>query len=144
MVYKTVSFVDWIDSLTQDFDDFSEKFSEKKAFNVPNYPKSNFYWSKEKGGIIELALAGFSKENITMSVEDSVLRIKGKMDKEFENEYEKIVNGISERAFEFPVRFSSEIIDVEKINSTFKDGLLTVFLPMREEAKPVKREIEIK
>lgn len=144
MVYKTVSFVDWIDSLTQEIDDFSENFSEKKSFNVPNYPKSNFYWSKEKGGIIELALAGFSKENITMSVEDSVLRIKGKVDKEFESDFEKIVNGISERAFEFPVRFSSEVIDVEKINSTFKDGLLTVFLPMKEEAKPVKREIEIK
>ena len=28
MVYKTVSFVDWIDSLTQDIDDFSENFSD--------------------------------------------------------------------------------------------------------------------
>jgi HSP20 family protein len=75
--------------------------------------------------------------------EDGVLTLRGEKEEERKQEngkkflYERSY-GAFRRSFTFP-----RIVDAEKINATFKDGLLTVTLPKTAQAKAKGRQIPI-
>jgi HSP20 family protein len=83
-----------------------------------------------------------SRNDVKITLHDNVLTIKGEKKEEKE---EKDVNvhrversyGVFERAFSLPLTVKSE-----KIDASFKDGVLSIILPKAEEAKP--KEIEVK
>ena len=106
--------------------------------NSTNYPPYNLVQVGEDGYIIELALAGFKREDIKVEQEKNVLTIKGSS--EDENEIKYIHKGIGARSF---VRtFSlSEFMEVSAV--AMEDGVLKVFIVRNvpEEAKPKTFEI---
>lgn len=120
-------------------------FNAKPYSMIPKYPKSNILFNKDKGWKIELALAGFKKDNIKIVIEEGVLSVTGEKVKGDTEDYEVLPqnHGISENNFTYSIRLS-EKIDVNKISSQFEDGILSVYFPFKEEAKPVKKMIDIK
>ena len=92
--------------------------------------------------VIEADLPGVNKEEIVVSVEDDVLTIKGERKQE-RNETEKgccrheRVHGTFQRSIAIPGAF-----DADNIVAGYKDGVLRVSLPKREEDKP--KQIEVK
>lgn len=84
----------------------------------------------EQGLILEAEVPGLGPEAVDVSVEGHTLTIKG----------EKVLaDGVKEpfeRVFNIPLR-----LEAEKMTANMKNGLLTVNIPKREEAKP--RRIEI-
>ena len=92
--------------------------------------------------VLTAELPGVKKEDIELKVENSTLTIRGERKRAFEikedgyHRVERSFGGFA-RSFTLPTTVSAE-----GITADFKDGVLTVTLPAREEAKP--RQVEIK
>ena len=87
---------------------------------------------------IQIALAGFSKSELDIVVEDGNLVVKGEQDK---SEDEFLHKGIAERNF---TRTWALADDVKVTGSKLKDGVLTISLvhEIPEEKKPTSIDIK--
>lgn len=94
---------------------------------------------------IEVAAPGYAKADFKVHVDNNVLSIS--VDKKEEHESQEKNYARKEFSFSsFERRFSlpKELVDVDKIEAAYENGILTVQLPKREEVKPKPaREIEI-
>lgn len=88
-----------------------------------NYPPYNTIKESETEFRLEVALAGFKKNEITVYTENNKLFIEGT--KEVDSGKEYIHHGLANRAF---TRVWTISDDVEVKNVSFEDGLLTVKL----------------
>jgi molecular chaperone IbpA len=126
------------------FDHF-ERVLDGDVMNIPtvNYPPYNIVRTGENTYDIELALAGFSKDDINVEYENNVLTVKSIKREETEKEINDAIlhRGISKRMF---TKSFTVADDVEVNGAELKDGLLRVSLEriIPESKKP--RTIEIK
>jgi|TARA_E500000075_G_C6938157_1_gene292910 molecular chaperone IbpA len=107
-----------------------------------NFPPYNIVKTGDHTYDVELALAGFSKDDITVDYADNVLSVKSvKKADENKDEDGVIHRGISKRYFSKSFTIAD---DVEVKGAELKDGLLKVSLEkiIPESKKP--RTIEIK
>ncbi len=95
--------------------------------------------------VVEMAVPGLNKSDFNINIDNYVLSIgveKETKHNESSENYTRREFGYSsfKRTFSIP-----ESVDVEKISATYKDGIMRVILPKRDEAKkkPIKT-IEIK
>ena len=105
--------------------------------NTTNYPPYNLIKFTDEVFMIELALAGFKKEDISVEQEKNVLTIKGSS-QEDPNKY--IHKGIGARNFTRTFSLSEYMIVA---GVTMENGVLRVLVvrDVPEEAKPKKFEI---
>jgi len=110
---------------------------EKVMHNSTNYPPYNLVEVSEDTYMIELALAGFKKEDISIEQEKNVLTIKGSSEED-ENKY--IHKGIGARAFTRTFSLS-EYMNVAGV--VMENGVLRVLIVklVPEEARPKTFEI---
>ena len=91
---------------------------------VTNYPPYNLIHVNNVESILEIALAGFSKNELHVYTEYGKLVVEGKKKgKEKESEY--VYQGLAQRSFNRTWSLSE---DIEVREVLFKDGLLTVKL----------------
>jgi molecular chaperone IbpA len=98
------------------------------------YPPHNVVKKDETHFSIELALAGYNKEQLTVEVKDGILVVAGgKCDGEVEREY--LHRGISAKKFTRTFRLSEHVV-VD--GADFIDGLLVIDLRVEvpEEKRP--------
>jgi HSP20 family protein len=91
--------------------------------------------------VIKAELPGLKREDIDIRVENSTLTLRGerKHDADVKQEnYHRVERayGSFSRSFALP-----STVNAEKVSAAFADGVLTITLPMREEAKP--RQIQV-
>ena len=88
-------------------------------------------------------MPGINKEDIHIDIKDNTLTIKG--DKKFEDKVSKDNYMRVERKYgTFSRSFAlSENVDPEGIKANYKDGVLEVTLPKKEEAKPKQIDVEV-
>jgi len=129
------------------FDHFERMFDDDFFMNsVPsvNYPPYNIVKTGEYTYNVEVALAGFSKDDINVEYADGMLTIKSKDKKESE-ETDKdggvIHKGISKRYFSKSFTIAD---DVEVLGAELKDGLLKVSLERIVPEHKKAKQIEIK
>lgn len=87
-------------------------------------------------------LPGVKPEDVKLSVENSVLTIRGEKKQEAEEKTERVHRyersyGAFERAFALP-----NSVDPDKIEASYGNGILTISVPKAEKARP--REIPVK
>ena len=124
------------------FDDFfDEGFFPKKERNLM---KTDIREKKDKY-LIDIDLPGYSKENIKISVEDGYLTVQATIDSNHEEkENGKFVRrerytGSCSRSF-----YVGEDVESEDIKASFKNGILNLEIPKKEEKKlPEKKYIQI-
>jgi len=89
-------------------------------------------------------LPGMEKKDISVSLEDNLLTIKGERKEERESK-EKQYHTIERRSGSFyrAIRLPIEV-EKDKVEANFKDGVLTLRLPKSKEAKRKVAQIEIK
>lgn len=135
------------------FDDVFKEFFENDNFfqgakRTSTYP-ANIVKVKKNGKIthirIEYALAGFSKDEINVSVKNGVLYIQAKehdngiLEEGFE---ETIVSrGISYKSFSAAYQLMDDA-DKKAITSSFVDGLLVIVIPVKEDDESMAIEIK--
>lgn len=127
------------------FDHFERMFNDD-FFNVPtvNYPPYNIVKTGANEYNVEVALAGFSRDDVSVEFAEGVLTIKSK-DKTESNKKDEdgniIHKGISKRYFSKSFTVSD---DVEIKGAELKDGLLTVSMERIVPESKKARVIEIK
>jgi HSP20 family protein len=97
----------------------------------------------EDGYVVKADLPGLKKEDIQIDLKDSTLTLKG--EKKFEEKVSKDNYIRTERAYGTFVRSFTlpHNVDAEKIKASYKDGVLELTLPKKEEAKPKQIKVEV-
>ena len=127
------------------FDHFERMFNDD-FFNVPtvNYPPYNIVKTGVNTYNVEVALAGFSRDDVSVEFAEGILTIKSK-DKTASDKQDAdgdiIHKGISKRYFSKSFTVSD---DVEIKGAELKDGLLTVSMERIVPESKKARVIEIK
>ena len=124
MTNKALSIFNQLRPLSVGFDDMFDHF--ESMFDIPtvNYPPYNLVKTGDNKFDIEVALAGFNKKDINVSVENGMLTIESKQeDKSKDKDGEVIHKGISKRYFKRSFTIAD---DVEVKGAELKDGLLRV------------------
>jgi molecular chaperone IbpA len=105
------------------------------------YPPYNIESIGEDKYQITLALAGFKRSDLTITVKDGLLTIEGKKDEIEQEGREFIHRGIANRAFQRQWKLAEY---VEVVDATMEDGLLFVLLERQVPEEKQPKTIEIK
>lgn len=118
----------------KDFDKFFVGFDEQwnrmaklhddVTKHIPNYPPYNIKKTAENTYVVEIAVAGFSKSEIEIEIDDGKLIVRGNAASE-DSDSNYLFKGIANRAFtrSFVLDEQVEVKDAELFN-----GMLKVFL----------------
>ena len=108
------------------FDQFESLLSDGGLSTQSNYPPYNIKKAGKDKYAIEVAVAGFNKNDVEVEYEDNLLTVKTKkVDKAVEKDMdgEIIHRGISQRSFSRSFTIAD---DIKVEGAKIKDGLLTI------------------
>jgi HSP20 family protein len=143
-----------MDRLFEDFDrDFWRFPFRRSVFDIEPFSRRELKWGaapavdvveKENAYEITAELPGMDEKNIEVKLTDGGLTIKGKKQEEKEEKKKDYYLherhfGSFERCFAVP-----ENVDADKIEASFKKGVLTLKLPKKPEAVKPEKKIEVK
>ena len=109
------------DRLFRDMLNMVEKTPNRTA---SSYPPHNLIKNGNGKYVVELAAAGFSKEELEIKTEDGTLTISGRK-KEEEDDEKFAQKGIAKRPFSKSFHLASDVV-VDDVS--FKDGMITINL----------------
>jgi len=106
-------------------------------------PPVDIYQTGDQELVLKAELPELTREDIDITVENYVLTLKGekKLSTDVKEEQFHHVErryGAFSRSFSLP-----RTVDASKVSADYKNGVLTVRLPLREEAKPRQIRVEI-
>jgi len=106
-------------------------------------PPVDIYQTGDQELVLSAELPDMSRENIDITVENFVLTIKG--EKKFAGEVkEEQFHHVERRYGTFSRSFTlPQTVDAGKVSAEYKNGALTVRLPLREEAKPRQIKVDV-
>lgn len=115
---------------------------DQMSKSIPNYPPYNIVKVADDKYVIEMAVAGFGKQNLEISTANGVLTITGSTKSDStDDKTSYLYKGIADRSFTrtFNIADTVEIKDAELIN-----GMLKVWLEniIPESKKPKKIDIK--
>ncbi len=127
-----------IDRLNRMFSDF---YGE--AFSRAWVPPVDIYETDAHEVVLKAELPDMKREDINVTFENGVLTLKGerKFGEDVKKEHFQRVerrHGAFSRSFTLP-----NTVDAGKIAASYKDGVLTIRLPQREEAKPKQIAVNV-
>ncbi len=94
--------------------------------------------------VIYAEIPGISREDISLSYNNNVLTIRGERKNELREEGASYIK-VERKYGSFSRSFSLDVpIEQEAIKACYKDGMLEITLPKKEQAKTREIEIEIK
>ncbi len=127
-----------VDRLNRMFADF---YGE--AFGQGWIPPVDIFETDDHEVVLKAELPDMKREEINLTFENGVLTIRGerKFDEQIKREnYHRVErqHGTFSRSFTLP-----NTVDASRISASYKDGVLTVRLPQREEAKPKQIAVNV-
>ena len=127
-----------IERLNRMFTDF---YGE--AFSRAWVPPVDIYETDAHEVVLKAELPDLKREDINVTFENGVLTLRG--ERKFEQEVQKDNfqrierrHGAFSRSFTLP-----NTVDAGKISASYKDGVLTIRLPQREEAMPKQIAVNV-
>ena len=124
------------------FEEFDRMLESPERYNS-NYPPYNIHKLSDNDYKIEVALAGYSKNDIELELKDSTLTVRNKTKEKVINEEGNgvIHKGISTRQFERSFTISE---DIKVKDAELKNGLLNIDLKRIVPDEKKSRLIDIK
>jgi HSP20 family protein len=106
-------------------------------------PPVDIYQNGEHELVLKAEVPDMSREDIDITVDNGTLTIKG--EKKWSSDVkEEQFHRVERRYGTFSRSFSlPQTIDATKVGAEYKNGVLTVRLPLREEAKPRQIKIDV-
>jgi HSP20 family protein len=100
-------------------------------------------YEKDGNIVLKAELPGIDPKKVDVRVENNVLTLRG--ERKFEEEVKKDNFHRVERAYgTFTRSFTlPTVVDTDKIKGEFKDGVLKLTLPTKEEAKPKQIQVQV-
>jgi HSP20 family protein len=106
-------------------------------------PPVDIFENGDREFVLKVELPDMNREDIDVTVDAGTLTIKG--EKKFagevsQDQFRRIERpyGLFSRSFSLP-----RTVDTSKVGAEYKNGVLTVRLPLREEAKPRQIKVDI-
>lgn len=118
------------------------KIHDDLAKNIPNYPPYNIKKTDENKYVIEIAVAGFARQDIEIELDGDKMVVKGSTHSDDKDSTENFLfKGISNRAFTrtFALDDQVEVKGAEMLNGMLKIALERI---IPEHKKPKKIEIK--
>jgi len=106
-------------------------------------PPVDIYQNGDHEVVLKAELPDMTREDIDITVDNGTLNIRG--EKKLSNEVkEEQFHRIERRYGSFSRSFSlPPMVDPTKVGADYKNGVLTVRLPLREEAKPRQIKVDV-
>src|SRR5882672_9463886 len=129
------------DRMNRLFEDAGHGWRNSEPSATTNWSPAVDIFETEGEIVVKAELPGMDRKDISLNLENNVLTLKGerRFEKETNEEnyhrIERSYGGFS-RAFSIPAS-----VDEEKIRADYKNGVLTIALPKKEQSKP--KEIRI-
>ncbi len=123
------------------FDNFfndGDLFSNVLKQSTKGYPVADIYRDDDGSTVLEFALAGFKREELSIDVKPDKRSITVTGTAQDQNEKRK---RIARRNFSRQYINYDDNLDLTKTRASFEDGLLTVKVPQRPELKPLSIDI---
>jgi HSP20 family protein len=129
------------DRMNRLFDDAGRGWRNDEPAATTSWSPSVDIFETEGEIVVKAELPGMDRKDITLHLEKNVLSIRGerKFEKETKDEnYHRIERsyGNFSRSFSIPAT-----VDEEQIRADYKDGVLKIILPKKEQAKPKQIKI---
>lgn len=143
-----------VDRLFEDFDfGFTRMPRRRVMFGLEPLEEGEIRWGavppidlveKDQAYEITAELPGLDEKDVFVKCGDGMLTIHGEKKEESETKEENVYvserrYGSFQRSFRIP-----ESVDADKIEATFKNGVLTLVLPKKPEAKGHEKQISVK
>ena len=131
------------DRVNRAFGDLGRRFDDDVAARGAWVPAVDIYENEHHELVLKAELPELKREDIDIRVENSTLTLSGQKTAEeevHEDRYHRIERtfGHFSRTFTLP-----NTVDTAKIAAEYKNGVLTVKLPKREDAKPKQIQVQI-
>jgi HSP20 family protein len=106
-------------------------------------PAVDIFETNDREFVVKAELPDMKRDDISVTFENSVLTLSGERKAEFD-----AAQGTFHRSERAHGRFSRSFtlpatVDATRINAGYKDGVLTIRVPQREEAKPRQIAVDI-
>ena len=119
----------------------SNVFTARQANTVklPHYPPCDCLVSDDRNTLsLRFAMAGYDTDDVEVVATNSTISVKANPQKDEEGKALAYVHsGISKKAIDFTVAID-ENYDAKQAQTSFKNGMLIMELPIKKEAKSVK------
>ena len=120
------------------FDNFFMDFPQHLKRTTSGYPVADIYQNETGDTVMEFALAGFSKEDLTIEVkpEKRSITVAAKSENAVDD-----ARRIARRSFQKTYVNYDDNLDLSAVEASFENGLLIVTVPTRPEIQPIKVNI---
>ena len=121
------------------FDSIFNDFPSHLRQSTQGYPVADIYRDDDGSTVLEFALAGFKKKELSIDIQPDKrsITITGQVDENNEKRQR-----IARRNFTKTYVNYDDNLDLTNAKANFENGLLTVKVPQRPETKPVSITIE--
>ena len=116
-----------------DFDAFLDTIQKAQVQKDSGFPKVEWR-TNENELLLQFALAGYSKNKLSVEVADGIITVKGEKVEDEDNLF-------AGRAFTWCKKDPQNIWDFNKAEVKYEDGMLTIKAPKKEELKPTLLKI---
>jgi len=135
--YRVPSVWRELNQIQRDMNRVFDGYAPVRTRTAPSYPALNI-WSNEEGLVVNAEVPGIDVEDIDISVVGETLTLSGARKSEDLEEgarYHRQERGSGKfnRSVELPFP-----VDTDKVEATFKNGVLQISLPRTEADKPKK------
>ena len=113
-------------------------FQPVGEFKQP-HPLNIFF--DDEGLHLEVACTGLTKKDVVLDIEGDILKISYKKPEDEKFHEGTIHRGLSKKSFDLRYKIAPKF-DLGQTEASLKNGLLEIFIPLAEEAKP--KSIKIK
>lgn len=118
------------------FDSFFDAAPNLVRRSTEGYPVTDIYKDDDGNSVIECALAGFTKDQLSVEVKDGRITITADGGAEDAN-----ARRIARRSFQKTFVAPDNKLDMSSAHASFENGLLRVIVPPTPEAQPVSINI---
>jgi HSP20 family molecular chaperone IbpA len=120
---------------------FNDSFPTLLRQSTQGYPLVDIYRDDNGDTVMEFALAGFSKDELSIEVkpENSSVTVRAESNVEDGGDSNR---RIARRSFEKTYVNYDNNLDLSALSAVFENGLLSVTVPVRPDAKPLMVKIK--
>lgn len=112
------------------FDDLFDTMMRSTDFGFrEGFPASNVF-TDDSGCTIELALAGYKKEQLKAEIDDNKIIVSADTGEEDATDKKYHNHRIKRSSFKRVYTVPTAIYDLENVKTSYVDGILTIFVPL--------------
>ena len=128
-------------TLANVFENLFSEFPRHLEASTSGYPVVDIYRDDDGSTVLEFALAGFTKDDLTVDVQPDKRSITISADA-INHPTERPNRRIAKRAFKRTYVNYDDNLDIGNASAAYENGLLTVVVPKRPEIQPISIDIK--